>query len=251
MQISPTRIAVPAAVLAAVTLVMLDVAPARAAEPGPADVAPTSTALEPDAFAPTFAETPLGENAAQHEPAAQDAQDSDLQEPDAQDAQEFVAPEAPAPSTARDGWSITAPPPPPPPAVRLPVGAAPVSSTFGPRLVQGCAACSRVHQGVDFAPALGTPIVAAHRGTVTQVGTMGGYGVAITVEGVRDGVPTTMVYGHLLTGSPAVHVGQTVTAGQSIARVGNTGVSTGAHLHFEVRRAGVAVDPLPWLAGAR
>jgi murein DD-endopeptidase MepM/ murein hydrolase activator NlpD len=62
---------------------------------------------------------------------------------------------------------------------------------------------------------------------------------------IFDGYTWEFVYGHMIEGSSTVNVGDTVVAGQIIGRVGNTGSSTGAHLHFEIRENGIAIDPMP------
>jgi murein DD-endopeptidase MepM/ murein hydrolase activator NlpD len=96
------------------------------------------------------------------------------------------------------------------------------------------------HSGVDLAGPLGTPIYAATGGTVTMRRERGGYGLYILLT--RDSQLSTL-YGHL--DWPLVQPGDVVAAGQAIALMGSTGNSTGPHLHFEVRIAGVPVDPLP------
>jgi murein DD-endopeptidase MepM/ murein hydrolase activator NlpD len=98
------------------------------------------------------------------------------------------------------------------------------------------------HSGVDLAGPLGTPIYAATAGTVTLHRERGGYGLYILLT--RDSRLSTL-YGHL--NWPLVQPGDMVAAGQAIALMGSTGNSTGPHLHFEVRIAGVPVDPLPLL----
>jgi murein DD-endopeptidase MepM/ murein hydrolase activator NlpD len=72
----------------------------------------------------------------------------------------------------------------------------------------------------------------------------GGYGYYVIIEH-NDGVRT--LYGHCLSGSIMVKAGDKVSTGQAIARVGNTGYSFGAHLHFEVRVKGSPVNPAPYL----
>lgn len=135
------------------------------------------------------------------------------------------------------------------PAVVAPTSGA-LTDGFGPRISPTAGASSN-HQGIDLAPGLGTPIAAAADGVVTAVQTAddGGLGVHVIVEHPALGLKT--VYGHALAGSITGSVGDVVQAGQRIAAVGNTGTSTGPHLHFEVRVAatGEAHDPAAWLAG--
>ncbi|MEB3159211.1 MAG: M23 family metallopeptidase, partial [Synechococcus sp.] len=89
----------------------------------------------------------------------------------------------------------------------------------------------------------GTPVVAALSGTVTSSGLAGGYGIAVEIE--HSAPKRRTLYGHL--SEIYVKQGQTVRQGDVIGRVGSTGLSTGPHLHFELRRpeAGgwVAIDP--------
>ncbi|MGN6408581.1 MAG: M23 family metallopeptidase, partial [Curtobacterium sp.] len=121
-------------------------------------------------------------------------------------------------------------------------GTIPAAGGFGARWVSGCGACSTNHQGLDFAAPEGTPVVAAMSGRVVSAGVFGGYGNQILLQH-GDGSQTR--YGHL--SRIGVRVGQTVTAGQYIGAVGNTGVSTGSHLDFEVLHGGIAIDPAAWL----
>ena len=116
-----------------------------------------------------------------------------------------------------------------------------VGSSFGPRLHP----ISRVwknHDGVDMAAPSGTPIGAFASGTVTFAGVRGGYGNVVIVD---HGNGLTSRYAH--ASSLDVAVGQHVSAGELVARVGSTGRSTGPHLHFELRRGGRAIDPSPYL----
>jgi len=92
---------------------------------------------------------------------------------------------------------------------------------------------------VDFAAATGTSVRAAASGTVILSGWMGAYGNAVVID---HGGGVTTLYGH--NSSLSVRVGQTVRQGQTIARAGSTGLSTGPHVHFEVRRNGQPVNPL-------
>lgn len=98
------------------------------------------------------------------------------------------------------------------------------------------------HSGVDLAAPMGTSIYAATAGTVALHRERGGYGLYILLT--HDPRLSTL-YGHL--DWPLVQPGDVVAAGQLIALMGSTGNSTGPHLHFEVRIAGVPVDPLPLL----
>lgn len=127
--------------------------------------------------------------------------------------------------------------------VRPVVGVVPSAGGFGGRQVAGCGACSTNHRGLDFAAPHGAPVVSVMSGRVVGAGVLGGYGNQVLVQH-GDGTQTR--YAHL--SRIDVVVGQTVGAGQQIGAVGSTGVSTGAHLHFEVVIGGVATDPAPWLS---
>ncbi|MFH8978426.1 M23 family metallopeptidase [Streptomyces sp. NPDC017890] len=106
------------------------------------------------------------------------------------------------------------------------------------------------HSGQDFAVPIGTNVVAAHGGTVVKAGGNGAgdgpaYGNAIVI---KHGNGTYSQYAHL--SKVNVNVGQVVKTGQSIAKSGNTGNSSGPHLHFEIRTTpnyGSAVDPVAFL----
>ena len=100
----------------------------------------------------------------------------------------------------------------------------------------------RMHEGIDIAVGSGTPVVAAASGTVIVAGWLGGYGNLVVIDH-GNGVATA--YGHNTT--VTVSIGQTVAQGQLIAYSGNTGNSTGPHVHFEVRVSGAAVDPIGYL----
>jgi murein DD-endopeptidase MepM/ murein hydrolase activator NlpD len=111
----------------------------------------------------------------------------------------------------------------------------------------GQKASTKHHNGVDYACALNTPVMAAADGKVITVAfDANGYGNYIVID---HGVIKTL-YGHLST--VQVHVGQVVSKGQRIARSGQTGAVTGPHLHFEVRKGAgraSAVDPKPYIQG--
>lgn len=123
---------------------------------------------------------------------------------------------------------------------------APITSRFGWR-THPILGEQRFHAGVDFGAASGTPVVAAAGGHVHEAEDMGGYGLAIVIEHLDGSFQT--LYGHL--SEILVYPGMAIQAGQIIGKVGSTGLSTGPHLHFEVRqRQGddwVAIDPLPKL----
>jgi murein DD-endopeptidase MepM/ murein hydrolase activator NlpD len=95
------------------------------------------------------------------------------------------------------------------------------------------------HTGLDISGKYGAPVVAADAGEVIFSGWWDGYGKAIVID---HGRMTTTVYGHL--SRMYKNVGAVVAKGQVIGLVGNTGYSTGPHLHFEVRKNGKPVDPL-------
>jgi murein DD-endopeptidase MepM/ murein hydrolase activator NlpD len=117
----------------------------------------------------------------------------------------------------------------------------PIVSGFGWR-THPIYGTQRFHAGVDIDGACGQPIWAADDGRVISAGWNGGYGNAVIIDHGR-GVAT--LYGH--QSSVAVSSGASVNRGQTIGYVGTTGLSTGCHLHFEVRINGNPVDPVPYL----
>ena len=112
------------------------------------------------------------------------------------------------------------------------------TSGFGPRW-------GRMHQGVDFAAPVGTPIHATADGVVTFAGRQGAYGNLIKIE---HELGTETRYAHL--SRIRVKPGQRVSQGELIGDMGNTGRSTGPHLHYEVRVNGRAVDPMSFIKAA-
>jgi murein DD-endopeptidase MepM/ murein hydrolase activator NlpD len=110
-----------------------------------------------------------------------------------------------------------------------------LSSRFGTRW-------GRMHTGIDLAASTGTPIRAADGGKVIFAGWNGAYGYSVTID---HGGNRTTLYGHC--SKLLVSVGDSVYQGQHIANVGNTGRSTGPHLHFEIRVNGVPKNPLNYL----
>ena len=124
--------------------------------------------------------------------------------------------------------------------------AVPISSGYGDR-VAPCRYCSSDHRGVDFVPGNGAPIFAIADGVVTASEYGGGYGQYVYLEHEINGRPVLTVYAHMQRGSSPLSVGDVVEVGDFIGLVGNTGISTGPHLHFEVRIEGDYVDPFAWL----
>ncbi len=104
---------------------------------------------------------------------------------------------------------------------------------------------SRVHEGIDVVAPLGSPIVAPAAGRVIKAERESGYGLMVQIDH-GNGLVTT--YAHILR--IAVSVGQRVTRGQMIATVGNSGLSTGPHLHYEILRNGKPMDPLTFVMPA-
>lgn len=128
-----------------------------------------------------------------------------------------------------------------PPTYIKPVSGGRLTSQFGRRTSPTRGASSN-HQGVDWGLPTGSAVYASSGGTVTRAGWYGGYGYVVYIK--HPGGTETR-YAHL--SKVQVSVGQTVKQGQRIALSGNTGVSTGPHLHFEIRVNGVAVNPLNYL----
>lgn len=100
----------------------------------------------------------------------------------------------------------------------------------------------KYHSGIDIAAPQGLSILAADSGVVAFAGWNNGYGKMVILD---HGSGFSTVYGHCSI--LQVNQGQTITKGQTIAQVGSTGLSTGPHLHFEVRKNGVPVNPLTYL----
>ena len=136
-------------------------------------------------------------------------------------------------------------------AAEASVAAASVSTVGAGSLVSGrvtsCygARWGTVHQGIDIAAPIGTPIFAPEDGVVLDAGPASGFGQAVYLQH-QDGVIT--LYGHVDTFT--VRAGQGVAAGQQIATVGNRGQSTGPHVHVETHYGGLYAarrNPVPWL----
>lgn len=120
-----------------------------------------------------------------------------------------------------------------------------ISSWFGNRgTICGNGYCTTGHRGIDFATNCWSPVYAAASGRVVFAAYADAWGNYIKVD---HGGGIVTGYAHIANGGYNVGIGQYVGAGQVIAYVGNTGVSSGCHLHFEVYQNGVRIDPAPYL----
>jgi murein DD-endopeptidase MepM/ murein hydrolase activator NlpD len=122
-----------------------------------------------------------------------------------------------------------------------------ITSHVGPRQSPGGIG-STDHKGIDVGVPTGTPVQSVKKGEVVFAGDAGGYGNLVVVKH-DDGTYTKYAHLHEIN----AQAGQTVEAGQVIGKVGNTGNSTGPHLHFEVRKGGengTVLDPMAYLAGS-
>lgn len=128
-----------------------------------------------------------------------------------------------------------------PPTYIKPITGGRLSSRFGRRSAPTKGA-STYHKGIDWATPVGTAVMASAPGTVTKAGWGRGYGYVVYIDHA-DGRQTR--YGHL--SKVLVSVGQQVSQGEKIALSGNTGVSTGPHVHFEILINGSQVNPLDYL----
>jgi len=127
----------------------------------------------------------------------------------------------------------------------VPVDGAALTSGYGMRwhpVLGG----RRAHKGVDLAEPVGTPVHASADGVVSKAEWFSSYGLFVSLE---HGGNIQTRYGHMSRLNVAS--GQTVHKGDIIGYVGSTGRSTGPHLHYEVRIAGTAVSPIPYMQGQR
>lgn len=120
-----------------------------------------------------------------------------------------------------------------------------ISDTFGPRPELPLPGAQPFHAGTDLSTTCGSPVYAASAGTVVQTGLLGSYGNWILID---HGAGVATGYAHILDGATLVNPGDAVIAGQVIASVGSTGLSTGCHLHIEVRIDGTAVNAQSFFA---
>jgi murein DD-endopeptidase MepM/ murein hydrolase activator NlpD len=121
-----------------------------------------------------------------------------------------------------------------------------MSDGFGYR---SCAGCSADHKGIDLTPGVGYPIEAVADGVVTEaLSDVDGLGVHVIIRHVIDGQVFSSLYAHMLVGSLTLQVGDVVTRGEVVGNVGDTGSSTGPHLHFGILRSdNIEIDPEAWL----
>jgi murein DD-endopeptidase MepM/ murein hydrolase activator NlpD len=121
-----------------------------------------------------------------------------------------------------------------------------ITSKYGPRglICNGAGCSSSFHEGIDFGSACGTPIKAAAAGTVSFTGNAGAFGNRVIIDH-GDGLQT--IYGHLLSGSYSVSVGDVIEGGTIVAEVGATGVVSGCHLDLKVSIDGEHTNPAPFL----
>lgn len=121
-----------------------------------------------------------------------------------------------------------------------------ITSNFGPResICNGSGCASSFHKGLDFGASCGTPLYAVANGTVSRTGINGGWGNVVEID-LADG--TRLRYAHQPYGTSWPAVGSVVKAGQEIGKVGQTGISQGCHLHFEVIVGGTQIDPYTWM----
>ena len=124
--------------------------------------------------------------------------------------------------------------------MKTPVDGARITSGFGMRF-HPVLGYTRMHKGIDFAVPVGTPVMASGSGTVKIAGRSSGYGNYLRVD---MGNGYGFAYGHLSRFALGIHPGSHVHQGEIIAYSGNTGLSTGPHLHYEILIGGVQVNPL-------
>jgi len=125
--------------------------------------------------------------------------------------------------------------------IRTPIAHARISSHFNPGRFHPKLHKIRAHKGTDFAARTGTPIMATGNGTIVSVGRKGGYGRTIIIRH-REGYTTT--YAHMSRYKKGIRAGKKVYQGDIIGYVGQSGLATGPHLHYEFRKNGKAVNAM-------
>ena len=125
--------------------------------------------------------------------------------------------------------------------LRMPISLVRITSRFNPKRFHPVLKIVRPHNGVDFGARPGTPVFTTGNGRIEFIGTKGGYGKTVIVNH-GDGYST--LYAHLRGFARGIRRGSRVKQGKVIGYVGNTGVSTGPHLHYEFRIRGKHRDPL-------
>lgn len=127
--------------------------------------------------------------------------------------------------------------------MRTPVEGARITSVFGYR-VHPVLGFTRLHEGVDFGTPVGTPVYASGDGVVERAGPASGYGNYLVI---RHSPRLQTAYGHLSAFGEGIVKGAPVSQGQVVALSGNTGTSSGPHLHYEIIVDGVHIDPLTYV----
>lgn len=126
--------------------------------------------------------------------------------------------------------------------MKKPVGDGRLSSSFGPRRnPTGFFRLPKHHNGIDYAAPIGTPIYAAASGEIEKIYVSSSYGKYILIAHEND---FSTAYAHMNAFAEGLEVGTKVKRGQIIGQLGNTGKSSGPHLHFELKYKGKFMDPL-------
>ena len=152
-----------------------------------------------------------------------------------------------APGTTEPGWFDAAGQTTRRSLMRTPVPGARVTSTYGMRF-HPVLGFTRMHRGVDFGVPVGTPVFASGDGVVSFMGPHGGHGNYLMLDHDK-GLQTA--YAHLSRFGPGMAIGVAVRQGQVIAFSGNTGTSSGPHLHYEIKVNGEFTDPLAFQTQAQ
>lgn len=138
------------------------------------------------------------------------------------------------------------------PSITWPTDTQKISSGYGYR-TPPCKSCSSDHKGIDFTPGSGQPVYASLDGIISQIDHRGGFGIHVYIDHIvvinTEVQQWRTVYAHLQKDSVplSLSVGQIIESGTVIGLVGNTGTSTGPHLHFEIIVNGENVDPGKYL----